>query len=997
MSGLRLCLLGTLEVTWDGQVVPALTSEKLRALLGYLAIEEERPHRRGALAGLLWPAQPDRLARHSLRQALFTLRRSLRPAGGAPPLLASRGEVWFNPAAKSWVDVKVFASLISACAAHAHARDALCEACERRLAEAVALYRGGFLSEISLSDCAEFEQWVVLRRERLHLVATDALARLAASYERRGQLDLARGAAERHLELDPWCEPAHRQLMRALHLSGQRAAGLAAYERCRRVLELELGVEPEAETSALYERIRRGADADVLVPPGHDDRTGVATNLPMEPDPLIGREPELAALAGRLADPHCRLLTLTGPGGIGKTRLALEAARRQGPYFPDGVTFVPLSAVRGSERLPTAIADAMAFPLYGREHPRDQLLAALQDRERLLVLDSFEHLMGGAELIAEIMKRAPGVTFLVTSCERLNLRGEWVFEVEGLGLPHDESAAALENSSAVRLFLHSARKVSTGGGIGRQDRAALARICRLVGGMPLALELAAGWTSLLSCDEIAGEIEKNIDFLTSPQRDVPARHRSMRAVFDRSWQMLEPRERDVFKRLAVFRQGFDREAASRVAGASLRDLASLTGKSFLRPTAAHRFQLHDLLRQYGEARLGERPGEADQLGDRHAEYFAAFLSAREADLKGGRQRAAADELVPEIENVRAAWNRAVTRGRWDLVTSMASTLWLFHTFDDRLHVAADTFGRAAAQIEGSEAGDPRSRTCALAKVLSSQGAYLMRLGMCPEARRVLERSLILFERLKVPGERALALNFLAATVHLLGTYREEERWLRASLRDFTSIDDAWGMAYSSNDLGLAVHLQGRHAEARRLCGRSLALFRQLGDRRGLGFALYNLGTIAAHLGEHDEAARLHREGLAHRRAIGDRWGAAASLAQLATVCRLQGATEAAAHCLQEALRHALPIRATPIVVDALLEQAALFDRTGEAGKAAEILMAVLEQAGDNPALQVRASILLGNVRNGEAALASAAAGQRVARLESLAETLLRCDGEPSLL
>jgi predicted ATPase len=324
----------------------------------------------------------------------------------------------------------------------------------------------------------------------------------------------------------------------------------------------------------------------------------------------VGRTEELASLSTRLAEAACRLLTLVGPGGNGKTRLAIELARQKAPDFANGVYFVALQPVSSPDRLTATIAEGIGFSFYGQDDPEAQLLSFLSERQSLLLLDNFEHLLETADLLARMLAAAPGLKLLVTSREALNLQEEWLWHVRGMHFPDADRVADIEAFSALKLFTERARRV-------RQDfspeaeQSCIIRICQLVGGTPLALELAAAWLKTLPCDKIVHEIERNLDFLASNMRNIPERHRSMRAVFEQSWLLLSEDERLVLKRLSVFRGGFRQPAAEAVAGASLLTLSSLADKSLLYVDASGRFEIHELLRQFAEERLEREAGERE--------------------------------------------------------------------------------------------------------------------------------------------------------------------------------------------------------------------------------------------------------------------------------------------------------------------------------------------------------------------------------------------------
>lgn len=370
--------------------------------------------------------------------------------------------------------------------------------------------------------------------------------------------------------------------------------------------------------------------------------------------PFVGRNDELSHVADLLADPNCRVLTLLGPGGIGKTRLALAIAERQLRRFVDGGFFVPLAPLSSPDDIVTAIADHVGFSFYGGAPPRQQLLAYFQERQTLLVLDNFEHLLDGAPLVTGIIQAAPHVKVLVTSREKLNLTGETVFALSGLDFPNWETPEDALEYDAVKLFLQSAHRARPNFALHAADLDYLVRICRLTAGMPLALVLAAGWLDVLNLEQIAAEIQQGIDILETELRDVPERHRSIRATFNSSWERLTDVEREVFMKLSVFRGGFTTDAAQTVAQADVRVLRRLVGKALVQAPPPSRYEVHELLRQYGEEKLLQAD-EAEAVRQAHGTYYMAFMAERDEDLKGRRQQASLQEIRADFENIRQAW------------------------------------------------------------------------------------------------------------------------------------------------------------------------------------------------------------------------------------------------------------------------------------------------------------------------------------------------------
>ena len=448
MARLSLALLGPLHITLDGQPARGFSYNKVRALLAYLAVEADRAHHRDAVVGLFWPDQPDKAARTNLRQALATLREALGDASAAPPfLLTTRDTIQFNVESEYDLDVETLAACLPACLAHPHRGLDRCRPCAARMEQAIALYRGDFLAQFALSDSAPFEEWTLVKRERLRQAALEMLTHLAAFHERRGDYEQARQYARRHIEIDPWREEAHRRLMSLLAASGQRNAALAQSESCRRLLAEGLGVEPAAETSALYVQIKTGE-----LPERYARQAAPLLNWPYPRLPAARARTELADLAELMANPACQLIALLGPGGMGKRGWPWRRRPSQAWSFADGAAFVSLAPLTSAEHLAPTIAHALGVPLAGLNDPREQLIHALRDREILLVLDNFEHLRAAAPFLTALQAQTPRVRLVVTTRERLGVPGEWLFELRGLRYPNaDDAPTDAETWSAAQL------------------------------------------------------------------------------------------------------------------------------------------------------------------------------------------------------------------------------------------------------------------------------------------------------------------------------------------------------------------------------------------------------------------------------------------------------------------------------------------------------------------------------------------------------------------
>ena len=460
------------------------------------------------------------------------------------------------------------------------------------------------------------------------------------------------------------------------------------------------------------------------------------TNLPAEPTRFVGRRDELVEIRQHLVE--TRLLTLTGPGGIGKTRLASKAAEEAADDFEDGCTFVSLAPIRSVEHITQTIAEAVKFPIATHEDPQHQLLRYLRKRQLLLVMDNFEHLLDGAGIVSEILKAAPAVKILATSREKLNLQSETNLNIGGMDIPSQVGPEDPLNYDAITLFVQSGSKVHPGFAPSPDELEQITNICQTVQGLPLAIELAAAWLYILNVDEIAEELEKGLDILATEVRDAPERHRSIHAVFDHSWSLLHQTEQEIFMHLSVFRGGFTREAAQQVSGASLQQLAGLVNKSFLsHDPNSDRLEIHELLRQCAQERLEKTPETNISAQEAHAAYYAEFMRQRWGHLKGDRQMLALAEIEVDIENLRAAWRYYLDQGNAPQMWKFINSLWYVYWIRWWNHAGMELFAEAASALEGEE--DEESATLQ-ALAMAFQGHFMAWLGLSDQGYELAKES-----------------------------------------------------------------------------------------------------------------------------------------------------------------------------------------------------------------------------------------------------------------
>jgi predicted ATPase/DNA-binding SARP family transcriptional activator len=650
---IEISLLGPWQMTGGPAKEPR---RKEQGLLAYLAVEADQPHSRDSLVGLFWPDMPVADARNNLRVALSRLKRHL---GNSSSLETTRHTVRFTPSSQVQLDVSQFLRLINNADEHKHPSLAACQPCRDRLKQVVELYRGEFLAGFYLEDCLAFEEWLFVWRERLHVQVLKQLDQLVRAAESSNHFADAERYARRQIELDPLHESAHRQLMRALVVQGQRSAALNQFQVCTTILQDELGVEPEPETMLLHQQIQTGtfavAPSDVTVSP-----TLRHYALPENTTPFIGREVELDQLRQRFTERSYRLISLVGPGGIGKTRLALQAARAGRDAFRDGVFFVPLDGVQTAAEIPAAIAEALGVTFSSSESPQAEIIHILRDRQLLLVIDNLEHVIEeGAELLLEIIQTAPEVVLLITSREQINAQGEDLFRLRGLPYPDTDNDLDPARHAAIRLFVDRAHRLDKDFGLTEDTLSHVVQICRLVEGLPLGLELAATWVRDFSVKEIAASLTKDLDLLETDMSDISPRHRSMAAIFEHSWALLTPAQQAALPQLAVFRGGFTVAAAQKVAGASPLELTRFRYKSLLRGSGDGRYTIHELLRQFALRKLNEHPAIAKQTQTRHSRYFLGLLQEQADQLKGTSAAQTGAALRLEIDNIRRGWRWAV--------------------------------------------------------------------------------------------------------------------------------------------------------------------------------------------------------------------------------------------------------------------------------------------------------------------------------------------------
>lgn len=883
MARLSMTFLGGFEAQLDGQAITRFESARVRALLIYLALEKDRGHARDKLATFLWPDQPERTAHNNLRQALANLRQAIGDKAAAPPfLLINRDTIQWNSDSDCLLDVVQFAQLLADCDKHVHRHPTRCPGCMKRRELAISLYRGHFLEHFA-GPSPSFDEWALLKRERLHQQVLESLFTLATYHEQRGEFDVGYHYARRQLELDPWREEAHFQAMRLLAYKGQRTNALTQYEMCCRILMNEWGVKPAAAMTAFYERIRDGEYIQMVRPQG-----GKLTIESLDSHPLIGREAELSTLGDLLANPACRLITLTGLGGVGKTVLAAAAATQQAELFEDGAVFVPLASVSSAEFLPTAIAQAIHLPLAGQNAPATQLFHHLRHKEILILLDNFEQLLEQSQksitlnFLRQFLQLTSKATLLITSRERLRLPQEWVVDLTGL-------ANHLTNSPAVQLFLECTRHHNIP--ITDDDLSTIGRICHLLQGLPLAIELVATWVHILPCVEICQEIKQSLTLLNTAPVYLVGRHRTLQTTFDHSWQLLTSDEQSILRQLTVFRGSFDGEAAIAVTGVSLPAIAALVDKSLLRCSRPGYYDMHELWRQYAAEKL-HQAGEVGWAQIKHLNYFVELVEKAESQLTTHEQVIWFKRLDDHYANIRTALAIALSEGHIQQAGRISTALWHFWQVRGYMREGREWLERIVALRH-------ELSTPILAKALYGLGVLVWYQGDYVLAQTYLAECVTLCREFPSNRQLAYGLTTLGMAIGYQSEHSEARPHLEESVKIFSQEGDKWGLALALFHLGYIQAMVGEPAQAK--LEESLRLFRDVGDKWGEALPLYGLGFWAYIQGDYKIAITHFEATLALRHNLGDQWLTARTLNYLGEVSRCQNQHELAGKYYEESL------------------------------------------------------------------------------------------------
>lgn len=870
MIWLDLTLFGGFAASVAGEPVTQFRTDKMRALLAYLALHPERPFRRDVLATLLWSEWADQDARRNLRQTLHRLRQmldELAPPLGTTLLTTTRQTVQLNGTAVS-LDVTQFQQHLHACENHPHAHLYHCASCLERMQQAESLYQGDLLAGFSLKEAFAFEEWLLMQRESLYQQQLNTLYHLTLAYEEQGAYEKAGQYAQRQIQQEPWREEAHRQLMRLLAGQGQRAEAIAQYQACRQVLQTELGVAPAAETETLLAQIVEGS-----LPVAASARTATRSYyLPSPTGPLIGRETEIEHILAQLADPACRLLTVTGPGGIGKTSLALAVGERllqsPPPWLADGLYFVSLADATGADYLPTAVAETLALPLNKRQGVAAQVEQFLRPKAVLLVLDSLAPLAENISWLRHLMTISPRLKVVVTAREPLNRQWEWRYPLAGLAYPQAEAEA--ETFAAVQFFVQTAEQVQPGFAYTADEGGAIIRICQLVHGWPLALQMAAAWVRLMSCQAIAAQIDSSLDLLTTSLQDIPPRQRSIRVIFDHTWRSLSDEERYTLEQLALFRGGFTLAAAIEVATASHQLLLGLVDRALVQYEPRHdRYRLHQMLRQFAleKAQANEAAYESGQ--EAHGRYYLQLLHTEGERLNTVQFQEALEAVKVDVENVRQAWMWAARAPHYERLAAALRYIARFYEGGGPPQEAVAFFRRTLAILEETEANRGQKPAALIAAILYHMAGSLIFMGQYAEATTAVQAA----QEIAYALADVTLINDLFMTQARIfreqGEYEQAHAVLQEAITFNRRHDNLEGVGHALHTQGNTYWSMSAYDEAVRCYEEGRRIYRQLGNENRVSILTGNIGTVQWRQGLYHEALAKYEVALAAQRKAGN--------------------------------------------------------------------------------------------------------------------------------
>ena len=910
---MKIRLFGPMQAEYQEEEL-LFRSDKIRGLFAYLIFHYQQPIRRDKIVDLLWGDLPEKQAKANLRSSLTRLRKSLAPAQDhleKELLIADRQHVTLTLSPQDfWTDTQEYQTLLDTCRNYPQGEWWRRSLCIELLQKANELYKKPFLNDLTFTDAPSFNLWRGTLSERYRQQIITALEALSSHYLALDLHEEARRYAERLLIHESWNEEAHRLLIRSYILTGEKRSALQQYKICQECVKNELGAEPEQATHSLARQIQRM---------GKDHKPEeFEGSIPRDTTPFIGRKKELEELLPRLFDPAYPLLSILGPGGTGKSRLAREAARRLHHHFADGVWFIPITKIETFakensedsdihlEHLCSHIARVLGFRFFGSNALEEQLIAFLHEKEMLLILDNFDHLQERAEVLSIFVQRLPLLKIIATSRKRLYLQSESIFKLDGLHIPTSSVPSTFSsdlwlNYSGLQLFQERAKRLAPNFQIDENNFQALIDICTELGGNPLAIELASSWIHDYSLSQILENIRKNIDFLKTPLKDIDVRHQSIRVVLKESWESLSTEKQCILSKLSVFKGTFSEEIAEQVIQCSPAQLKELSDNYLLKENEQKSYQQHDLFQTFAFEQLQKQPELYQQTREQHSEYYLKQLEQWATQYESRSAELAFQESQREFNNILLAW-------RWlleskSLSALIKSTWWMKGTFENAALYREGYHAFSAAMELLEEDPECELKQQALS-ILSSSSSYMLHymgryekafrfaqraitFAQCSESKRLLliakmshcfaladsgklessiealEDALVFETEYPNPDLRLKILRLLGYSYLQKGPIEKGEKLLNEGLALAIKEQNLHLESQIRSRLAHCKVLQGSFQEAIKILQHAIQQAQELGNAYVLARFRYLLGTHLGTMGQYDESTSLFLKAQKH--------------------------------------------------------------------------------------------------------------------------------------
>lgn len=884
-----------LEIILFGQPVIRVNRKKITvdtrkatALIAYLAVKNQ-PVSRDVLCNLLWTDYPGHNARSALRRTLSVSNSALNNEW----LVADTNTIALTASPHLYVDANHFRNLLEQAEQHHHPENQLCETCASYLTEAVKLYQEDFLAGFNLRDSINFEQWQAVESEELQRKLELTLEKLAYWNHYVNEFEKAIAYGIRWLNLDPLNEEANLSLMHIYAKSGQRSAALRQYQNYANLLDNELGISPMQETTEFYEKLRSETISPVsqvspllLSSEPMQRDVSLPTNLPNFTTKFIGREKDIQEIVALLKNEDCRLLTLVGPTGIGKTRLIVELVQ-QG-LWGDVVYFLPLSEIESLEELKTAIQN-----IWDWENASNYVQSS-NTQNKLVILDGFEKHLAHVNLIQELLPNAGSFKIVAISHTSLNVQNEWLFQLRGLPIldPND-----LQDSSAIELFASRAKQINAKFSMSA-NRQTIQEICQILEGIPLSIELATQLTQFMSCHELAEALKLDFKILSTSLQNLPPRHRSIQALFEHAWNLLNTEEQLALCQLTIFEGGFDKAAVQNITEIPFETLSRLIEKSFIGQGKNGHYFIYHMFYPYACNFMRQDAEVYRQLQAKHAPYYTALLAGQ--NLETTEQAVALDWITANLKNISSAWNWAVAYSEIETLQACLHNLFQFYENLSLFKEGQDIFSQSWQTLKRNEL-DFQVKQEVISRLIARDAVFRCHLNDYQTALDLFNESRDLCTGLALWEEVAFVENYLGIISTVRGEYAEAKTLLQHSLDIYEELKIPLGTAKVLNNMGILNTYQGCYHNAINILMQSLTIYKSLGNERFVAYTFNNLGKASLGLENFVDAESFFKESYRIKKNLGDEWGAACTLINIGQIAEVNAEYQVAQQSYRESL------------------------------------------------------------------------------------------------